>query len=48
MKFFGGGSPNAAQVKAAREVLGIKDGEFLSQDVGAEAAKILGRKTDNG
>ena len=31
------------RIKAAREKLGLKDGEFLKQDNAEEAARMLGR-----
>lgn len=40
-----GGLPTTGErIKAVRERLGLKDGEFLLQDNGAEAARILGKK----
>jgi len=38
---FRGATPDA--IKSARSRLGLKDGEFLEQDLGKEAAKFLGR-----
>ncbi len=45
MKFFGGEKPTTDFVEKVREQLGLADGEFLKQDHGAEAARILGRRT---
>jgi hypothetical protein len=40
-----GGLPTTPErIKTARERLGLKDGEYLIQDRGEEAARILGRK----
>lgn len=44
MRFFGGGDPTSEQLANFRARLGLKPGEMYQQDVGEEAAKILGRK----
>jgi len=43
IKFIGGLSTTDQRIEAARKLLGLKEGEFLKQDNGAEASKILGR-----
>ncbi len=43
IKFIGGLPTTNERIKAARERLSLKDGEFLLQDNGEEARKILGR-----
>lgn len=43
MKFIGGLPTTAERINAARERLQLKPGEFLKQDRGDEARKILGR-----
>ncbi|KKM85205.1 hypothetical protein LCGC14_1291390 [marine sediment metagenome] len=45
MKFFGGGEPKRGDIIDVRKRLGLSDGEFLKLDYGAEAARILGRKS---
>ncbi len=44
LKFIGGLPTTDERIRKARELLGLKDGEFLNQDCGKEAARILGRK----
>ena len=44
MKFAGGRKPTPEFITGVRTRLGLADGEFLTQDNAAEAAKILGRK----
>jgi len=44
IKFIGGLPTIKERIDAARMRLGLKDGEFLKQDNGAEAARILGRR----
>lgn len=41
---FVGGDFSAERIAKIRATLLLKDGEFLKQDNGAEAARILGRK----
>ena len=43
IKYIGGLPTIPERINKAREALGLKDGEYLQQDNGAEAAKILGR-----
>lgn len=43
IKFIGGLPTSQALIAKARALLGLKDGEYLVQDNGAEAARILGR-----
>jgi len=43
MKYIGHLPTTPERIKAAREGLGLKDGEFLKQDNGEEARRILGR-----
>ena len=45
MKFFGGGQPKRGDIIDVRKRLGLLDGEFLDLDRGAEAARILRRKS---
>ena len=43
--YYIGGLPTSTErVNAARAKLGLKDGEYIEQDNGQEAARILGRK----
>ena len=44
MKFFGGGKATRNRIEMIRGKLRLSEGEFLKQDCGAEAARILGRK----
>ena len=44
INYIGGLPTTPEMVKKARERLGLADGEYLAQDRGAEAARILGRK----
>ena len=44
LKFIGGLPTSKERIQIARERLGLKEGEFLKQDNGAEAARILRRK----
>lgn len=43
IKFIGGLPSTAERIQTARECLGLEEGEFLKQDAGEEAARILGR-----
>ena len=43
LKFIGGLPATSARIQAVRDELGLKDGEYLVQDSGKEAARILGR-----
>jgi hypothetical protein len=43
VKFCHLGSPTDEQIDHVRNALGLGEGEYLKQDVGAEAAKILRR-----
>lgn len=43
VKFVGGLPASESRIKQIRTVLGLPDGEYLQQDNGAEAARILGR-----
>ena len=43
LKFIGGLPTSQALIDRARSLLCLKDGEYLKQDNGAEAARILGR-----
>ena len=43
LKYIGGLPTSSERIAEAREKLGLKDGEFLQQDNGEEARKILGR-----
>jgi len=43
LKYIGGLPTTSERIAKARETLGLKDGEFLQQDNGEEARKILGR-----
>lgn len=44
INYIGGLPTSAERIKTVRAVLNLKDGEYLLQDRGAEAARILGRK----
>lgn len=44
LKFIGGLPTTKERIATAREKLGLKDGEFLQQDHGQEAERILGRR----
>ncbi len=44
MKFIGGLPTTELRINDARTRLGLKEGEYIVQDNGAEAARILGRK----
>jgi hypothetical protein len=44
LKFIGGLPTSDERIASARSRLGLQDGEYLSQDNGAEAARILGRR----
>jgi len=44
LKFIGGLPTSDERIKMARERIGLKEGEYLKQDNGAEAARMLGRK----
>ena len=43
LKYIGGMPTSRARINAARERLGLKDGEYLKQDNAAEARRILGK-----
>lgn len=43
VKYIGGMPTTSEGITAARKILRLKDGEFLKQDNGEEARKILGR-----
>ncbi len=43
IKFIGGLPTSNERIKQSRERLGLQDGQYLKQDNGAEAARILGR-----
>lgn len=43
LKYIGGLPTSDSRVKEVRAKLGLADGEYLQQDNGAEAARILGR-----
>ena len=43
LKFIGGLPTSDERIAAARTQLGLSDGQFLQQDNGAEAARILGK-----
>lgn len=43
-KFIGGLPTSDERIAQARTRLGLADGEYLQQDNGAEAARILGRR----
>lgn len=43
MKYIGGLPTTAERIDLARRSLGLKEGEFLQQDNGEEARKLLGR-----
>lgn len=43
LKWIGGLPTTDERISAARYGLGLADGEFLKQDNGAEAGRILGR-----
>jgi len=43
LKHIGGLPTTTERINNAREKLGLRDGEYLSQDNTEEAAKILGR-----
>ena len=43
LKYIGGLPTSDERIAAARQLLNLTDGEFLQQDNGAEAARILGR-----
>lgn len=44
LKYIGGLPTSDERIKAARTALALGDGEYLVQDNGAEAARILGRR----
>jgi hypothetical protein len=44
LKFIGGLPTSDERIAAARSALQLKPGEYLQQDNGAEAARILGRR----
>jgi hypothetical protein len=44
IKHIGGLPTTEERIRAARERLFLKDGEYLPQDNAAEAARILGRR----
>ena len=43
VKYIGGLPTTSDRIATVRKALGLKDGEFLQQDRGDEARKILGR-----
>ncbi len=43
IKFIGGLPTTPNRIQAARELLGLSEGEYLVQNHGREAARILGR-----
>jgi hypothetical protein len=43
LKFIGGLPTSPERIAVARTALGLGEGEYLQQDNGAEAARILGR-----
>jgi len=44
LKFIGGLPTSDERIAAARAKLGLADGDYLQQDNGAEAARILGHR----
>ena len=44
LKFIGGLPTSDERIASARALLGLAPGEYLQQDNGAEAARILGRR----
>lgn len=44
INYIGGLPTTPERVSKARTALGLADGDYLKQDRGAEAARILGRK----
>jgi hypothetical protein len=44
LKYIGGLPTSQQRIKEVRTALGLADGEYLRQDNGAEAARILGRR----
>jgi hypothetical protein len=42
VRFIGGLPTSDERIAAARAGLGVADGEYFQQDIGAEAARILG------
>ena len=44
INYIGGLPTTPERIQSACDTLGLKDGEFLSQDNAAEAARILGMK----
>jgi hypothetical protein len=44
LKYIGGLPTTPQRIKEVRTALGLADGEYLQQDNGAEAARILGRR----
>jgi hypothetical protein len=44
LKYIGGLPTSSERIKLVRAALGLADGEYLKQDNGAEAARILGRR----
>jgi hypothetical protein len=44
VKFIGGLPTSNERIAQARTVLGLAEGEYLQQDNGAEAARILGKR----
>jgi hypothetical protein len=45
INYIGGLPTSAERIKTVRDALNLKDGEYLVQDRGAEAARLLGRKS---
>lgn len=44
INFIGGLPTNTQRINEVRSLLGLKEGEFLQQDNGQEAKRILGRR----
>jgi hypothetical protein len=44
LKFIGGLPTSNERIASARQRLGLAEGEYLQQDNGAEAARILGHR----
>lgn len=44
VRFIGGLPTSPERIAMARHALGLADGEYVQQDRGAEAARILGHK----
>ncbi len=46
IKYIGGLPTTQNRIESARKALGLKDGEYLSQNYGEECARMLGRKNN--